>query len=183
MIVRSLLIETLMLTSLFACRPFGPVSFTTDPTLDRHTIYAPATGPDTPMPVMVWGNGACSDDGTSAKTFLSEVASHGFVAIASGKPGGNGGSTTAEWMTEAIEWVVSGANGMNVDTSRIMAAGFSCGGTEAYQMQDNDAVSSLGIFSSGLLGDFDFATKITKPIMYALGGPSDIAHGNVSFPC
>lgn len=132
------------------------------------------------MPVFVWGNGACSDDGTSAQNFLAQIASYGFVAISSGAPGGNGGSTTAEWMNEAVEWVVGGANGLNVDSSRIMAAGFSCGGTEAYQMQDSDAVSSIGIFSSGLLGDYEFASKITKPTMYALGGPNDIAYGNVS---
>lgn len=132
------------------------------------------------MPVFVWGNGACSDDGTSAQNFLAQIASYGFVAISSGTPGGNGGSTTAEWMNEAVEWVVGGANGLNVDSSRIMAAGFSCGGTEAYQMQDNAAVSSIGIFSSGLLSNYEFASKITKPTMYALGGPNDIAYGNVS---
>jgi hypothetical protein len=108
------------------------------------------------MPVLVWGNGACSDDGTSAQNFLAQVASHGFVAISSGAPGGSGGSTTVDWMTEAVEWV------------------------EAYQMQNNDAVSAIGIFNSGLLGDYEFASKLTKPIMYALGGPNDIAHGNVS---
>jgi hypothetical protein len=133
------------------------------------------------MPVLVWGNGACSDDGTSAQNMLAQVASHGFVAIASGPPGGAGGSTTAEWMTEAIEWVVSGANGLNVDSSRIMAAGYSCGGTEAYQMEGNEAVKALGIFNSGLLGGFELAGRLTKPTMYALGGPDDIAYGNVSF--
>jgi len=132
------------------------------------------------MPVLVWGNGACSDDGTSAQNFLAQVASHGFVAISSGTPGGSGGSTTVDWMTEAVEWVVGGANGLNVDSSRIMAAGYSCGGTEAYQMQNNDAVSAIGIFNSGLLGDYEFASQLTKPILYALGGPDDIAHGNVS---
>jgi hypothetical protein len=135
------------------------------------------------MPVLVWGNGACSDDGTSAQNFLAQVASYGFVAIASGSPGGNGGSTTVDWMTEAVAWVVGGANGLNVDTSRIMAAGYSCGGTEAYQMQNNDAVSSIGIFNSGLLSDYDFASQLTKPIIFALGGPSDIAHGNASHTC
>lgn len=133
------------------------------------------------MPVLVWGNGACSDDGTSAQNFLAQIASYGFVAISSGTPGGNGGSTTVEWMTEAVEWAVAGANGLNVDTSSIMAAGFSCGGTEAYEMQNNDAVSSIGIFNSGLLGDYEFASQISKPIMYALGGPDDIAYENVSF--
>ena len=134
------------------------------------------------MPVLVWGNGACSDDGTSAQNLLAQVASHGFVAIASGPPGGAGGSTTSEWMAEAIEWVVGGANGLNVDSEKIMAAGYSCGGTEAYEMQGNAAVKTLGIFNSGLLGGYELAGQLTKPVMYALGGPDDIAYENVSFP-
>jgi hypothetical protein len=132
------------------------------------------------MPVLVWGNGACSDDGTSAQNMLAQVASHGFVAIASGPPGGAGGSTTSEWMSEAIEWVVGGANGLNVDSSRIMAAGYSCGGTEAYEMEGNAAVKALGIFNSGLLGGYELAGQLTKPTLYALGGPDDIAYENVS---
>jgi dienelactone hydrolase len=87
-------------------------------------------------------------------------------------------------MTESVEWAVGGANGLyNVDTSNIMAAGYSCGGTEAYQMQDNSAVTLLGIFNSGLLDNYGYAESITKPIMYALGGPNDIAYQNVSDPC
>ena len=84
-------------------------------------------------------------------------------------------------MSEAIEWVVGGANGLNVDSSRIMAAGYSCGGTEAYEMEGNAAVKALGIFNSGLLGGYELAGQLTKPTLYALGGPDDIAYENVSF--
>lgn len=161
-------------------RPYGPVSFTTSDSLSRHTIYAPSAEPDSSMPVLVWGNGACSDDGTSAQNFLAQIASYGFVAIASGTPGGAGGSTTVEWMTEAVEWTVAGAGGLNVDSASIMAAGFSCGGTEAYEMEKNEAVSTIGILNSGLLGNYEFASQLTKPIMFALGGPEDIAYENVS---
>lgn len=132
------------------------------------------------MPVLVWGNGACSDDGTSAQNFLAHIASYGFVAIASGTPGGAGGSTTVEWMTEAVEWAAGGAGGLNVDSASIMAAGYSCGGTEAYEMEKNEAVSTIGILNSGLLGNYEFASQLTKPIMFALGGPEDIAYENVS---
>lgn len=131
------------------------------------------------MPVLVWGNGACSADGASAANFLGQVASYGFIAIAAGTPGASG-SSTVDWMTEAVEWVTSGANGLNVDSTKIMAAGYSCGGTEAYQMESSAAVSTIGIFNSGLLENYELAGQITKPIMYALGGPSDIAYENVS---
>jgi poly(3-hydroxybutyrate) depolymerase len=158
--------------------PYSPAGYITDASLPRHTIYRPETPPEEPMPVLVWGNGACSADGTGAQNFLGQVASHGFLAISAGTPGG-GGSSTVEWMTEAVEWAVNGANGLfNVDTTRIMAAGYSCGGTEAYEMQNNPAVSALGIFNSGLLSNYEFASQITKPILFALGGPDDIAYPN-----
>jgi hypothetical protein len=48
-------------------------------------------------------------------------------------------------------------------------------------MEGNEAVKALGIFNSGLLGGFELAGQLTKPTMYALGGPDDIAYGNVSF--
>ena len=48
-------------------------------------------------------------------------------------------------------------------------------------MEGNAAVKALGIFNSGLLGGYELAGRLTKPVMYALGGPDDIAYENVSF--
>jgi dienelactone hydrolase len=52
--------------------------------LRAHTIYRPERLPDTPMPVLIWGNGGCSDNGLSHSFFLREVASHGYFVIALG---------------------------------------------------------------------------------------------------
>lgn len=52
--------------------------------LRAHTIYRPERLPDTPMPVLIWGNGGCSDNGLSHSIFLREVASHGYYVIALG---------------------------------------------------------------------------------------------------
>lgn len=52
--------------------------------LRAHTIYRPAQMPDAPLPVLVWGNGGCSDNGLSHAIFLREVASHGYFVIALG---------------------------------------------------------------------------------------------------
>lgn len=52
--------------------------------LRSHTIYRPQQMPEAPLPVLVWGNGGCSDNGLSHAFFLREVASHGYYIIALG---------------------------------------------------------------------------------------------------
>jgi hypothetical protein len=52
--------------------------------LRSHTFYHPQQMPDTPIPVLIWGNGGCSDNGLSHSIFLREVASHGYYIIALG---------------------------------------------------------------------------------------------------
>jgi hypothetical protein len=67
-----------------------PAHLLTDPTLANHTIYAPKVPPpaNVKMPVLIWGNGGCTSSGTPYGAFLAEVASHGYLAIANGPPGG-----------------------------------------------------------------------------------------------
>jgi hypothetical protein len=61
-----------------------------DPTLAKHTVYRPndigAVG-SAKLPIMAWGNGACSANGNSFRLFLTEIASHGYLIIASGPIG------------------------------------------------------------------------------------------------
>ena len=61
-----------------------------DPTLAKHTVYRPndmkAVG-SAKLPIMAWGNGACSADGNSFRLFLTEIASHGYLIIANGPIG------------------------------------------------------------------------------------------------
>lgn len=54
--------------------------------LRTHTLYHPATMPTQPLPILLWGNGACADDGLGYAQFLREIASHGFFVIAIGYP-------------------------------------------------------------------------------------------------
>ncbi|KAK8020054.1 hypothetical protein PG990_005192 [Apiospora arundinis] len=77
------------------------------------------------MPVMIWGNGACS-----ANSRLHQ----GVIAIVSGTPN-NGGGTMAEQITKGTIWAISNAGKgtyAHMDTSRVSAAGMSCGSIEAY---------------------------------------------------
>jgi len=132
---------------------------------------------------MLWGNGGCSADSLSSGNFLLQVASSGVLVIASGTPKGTG-STTADLMTAAVDWIQAKAGTgsyANINASRIIAAGWSCGGVEAYTQVWNSRVESIGIWSSGLLTNYTMAAQIQKPVFYFLGGSSDIAYQNVRF--
>jgi len=52
----------------------------------NNTVYRPADMPETPLPLILWGNGACRDNGLNNGAFLREVASHGFIVVAAGYP-------------------------------------------------------------------------------------------------
>jgi len=58
-----------------------------DATLPDHTVYRPedlSALNGATLPLVVWGNGACANAGNSFSTFLTDVSSYGFVAIALG---------------------------------------------------------------------------------------------------
>ncbi|MET8258673.1 cellulose binding domain-containing protein [Micromonospora sp. NPDC005205] len=162
-----------------------PADYETSATLANHTIFRPQTLPSERLPIVVWGNGGCSANGLSQGNFLREIASHGFLAIANGAPNGSG-STNSQMLTQSIDWAVAensrqGSKYYNkIDTSKVAVAGFSCGGLEAYAVSNDPRVTTTGIFSSGLLNDADDyqLRRLTKPIAYFVGGPSDIAYPN-----
>src|SRR4051812_4695264 len=56
-----------------------------DPGLATHTIYRPkdlaALGVEK-LPIVAFGNGGCVNVGNRFRYFLTEIASHGFLAIA-----------------------------------------------------------------------------------------------------
>ena len=121
-------------------------------------------------------------DSLAVEPFLTQLASHGIMIIAGGTPKGKG-STTAAQMTAGIDWIVKKAGTgtyANFDASRIIAAGYSCGGVEAYAQTWDPRVQSIGIWNSGFLTNQTAAAAINKPVFYFLGGSSDIAYANVS---
>jgi hypothetical protein len=157
-------------------------AFWAEPSLAKHTFFGPINPPPgLKMPVMVWGNGACSANGTYFRRSLYEVASQGFVIIANGAPTGGGGQTTSAMQKQSLAWIEQNAGKgkwANLDGKRIAAAGQSCGGLETYDVATDPRVSVIGIFNSGEFGSSVKSTKVTKPIFYFLGGSSDIAYAN-----
>jgi hypothetical protein len=185
--------------------------------LPDHVIYRPADltklGKEK-LGVLAWGNGGCSADGAGGRFHLAEIASHGYLAIATGKilsgpgapphaqlpmpaPGGAipPPATKAASLTEAIDWTLkenarSGSPYFGrINPNWVAVSGWSCGGLQALQIAADPRVHAViihnsGIFSAGanpMVGmDITKAalTKLHTPVIYILGGPTDIAYAN-----
>lgn len=80
-----------------ATQPVGggphPAIMDSVPGLPQHTVYRPAdlspwgAASGRRLPVLAWANGACVNVGNRFRWFLSEIASHGYLVIASGPIG------------------------------------------------------------------------------------------------
>jgi hypothetical protein len=152
--------------------PYAAAVVEGDPGLPDHTIYRPKDlspfGKSNPMPVLAWGNGACSSSSRMHANFLAEVASHGFLVLALGpyvaesdaSPGGMGGmgGTKSAQMLEAIDWATaenkrSGSKFYGkLDPSKFAVAGMSCGGLQALEVAPDPRVKTLLVMNSGLFG-------------------------------
>jgi len=159
-------------------------TYSVDPSLKRHTIYAPKSPPSgIKLPLITWGNSACAGDGVGFANFLTEVASHGYVIIVSGQGSSFTPKSTNKDMADSIDWALKNpaAGKYSIDPNRIGTAGQSCGGIQALHVGAQDSrVKLITLFNSGSLNakDTAMAKKVAVPIGYFLGGPSDIAYNN-----
>lgn len=158
-----------------------PAVMEIDPALPDHVVYRPAdlsrVG-EGKLGVFVWGNGACADDGASARLHLSEIASHGYLVIAPGKwrngpnakegpapprgPGPDGAfasPTTAADLTEALDWALAedAREGSRyaglIDEGAVAAGGFSCGGLQALTIAGDPRIGTVVVQNSGIFGE------------------------------
>ena len=176
-----------------------------DPSLEAHTIFAPQDlspfGKKNPLPVLAWGNGACTNSPWEHYLFLNEIASHGFLVIATGhipmedKPYRGPMSTSAQQI-ESIDWAIAQNADKNspyygrIDVDHIAAAGMSCGGLQTLDNATDPRLTTIMICNSGLFINPGTAVpgmpmpakerlqEITVPVLYILGGPEDIAYDN-----
>ncbi|WP_114790765.1 hypothetical protein U0035_20300 [Niabella yanshanensis] len=172
--------------------------------LPTHTVFRPGNlndfGPQNRLPIIAWGNGACANSPWEHINFLSEIASHGFIAIAIGlmpKAGERGRSTSrSSQMTDAINWAIRQNSDMNspyynkLDTANIAVSGMSCGGLQALESAPDPRVTTVVVCNSGILGDTSNRlsgmpgltksqlVKLHTPTLYLLGGEKDIAYKN-----
>jgi hypothetical protein len=174
------------------------------PGLPGWTVYRPAnltSGIKGRLPVLVWSNGACTETNDGVFYFLEQVAAHGFVVVAFGKPdvhvGGNGKAEAAR-MKSAIDWATAspGHGGPayfnQLDASKIATAGFSCGGVDAeYAAVTDPRVKTSVIMCSGFYPDLQpgqscsmsgcnahsrgLLPNLYGPIIFIPGSPKDPA--------
>ena len=67
--------------------PFPAIAETREG-LPDHTVYRPLDWPQAELPLFVWGNGGCSNNGLAHAAYLRQIASQGYVIVALGVPGG-----------------------------------------------------------------------------------------------
>jgi hypothetical protein len=153
------------------------------------TIYRPADlGGAEKYPILVWGEGGCSQNGSSNQAAMGEIASWGYFVIADGTPGGTGactGGQSGAAFLDYITWAIA-ENGkscsayyQSLETTKIAADGFSCGGLMAENVSGDPRFAAIGITSSGLMSANDaLYDRIHTPFKIMNGGSSDVAYQN-----
>ena len=178
-----------------------------EPSLAEHTVLVPQDlskfNEQNPLPVLVWGNGACTNSPWEHYKFLNEIASHGFLVLATGfipmdEEGYRGPMSRTEQQIESMDWAEKqnadpkSPYYKKIDLKNIAVAGMSCGGLQTLFNCADPRIKTLMICNSGLfnqqnanqaVGGMPMPPKeklkeIHSSIMYLLGGETDIAYGN-----
>lgn len=150
-----------------------PATKLQDPTLPGFVVYRPAdlaTLGTVKLPIYIFGNGACSEDGASSRQHLLQIASYGYLVIAPGGiySGPGVAMTPASWaahrdkthyqqLGQAIDWAVAENRRPGsvlqgrIDTDHVAMSGYSCGGIQALKYAGDPRVSTFVIMNSGIL--------------------------------
>jgi len=153
------------------------------------TIYRPEDLKGTEKyPILVWGEGGCSQDGYSNQAAMGEIASWGYFIVADGTPGSANacaGGQDGKAFLDYITWAIAendkscSAYYQSLEPTKIAADGFSCGGLMSENASGDPRFSAIGITSSGLMGaNAALYAKIHTPFKIMNGGSSDIAYEN-----
>ncbi len=154
----------------------GPFRATmiSDPNLPTHTIYRPTQFPKGKLPIIAWGNGACANIGNRFRYYLTEIASHGYLILATGPKGspvvewkvningrigpppeGTPAPSEASQLIDAIDWAIA-ENGRKasryyhrLDPRQIAVMGQSCGGLQAISAGADPRVRTVMVMNSG----------------------------------
>lgn len=147
------------------------------------------------LPILIWGNGGCVDTSIGYERMLMEIASQGYVVIAIGEIQMLNGDrkevhTPSSNMVEALDWICSQGRDKKsdyydcVDTTKIAAAGHSCGGAQVLCNSSESRLSTYLILNAGM-GDMEMAGAnrnslkgLHGPILYLTGGEGDVAYKN-----
>lgn len=182
-----------------------PARMENDPSLPKYTIYRPIDLDSLgrkKLGLLIWGNGGCSDDGSSARLHLAEIASHGYLVIAPGTimSGPSAGpapppdrfmKTTADDLRFALNWALAendrkgSAYFRKIDPGFVAVAGHSCGGMQAILVAADPRIKAIVLHNSGVFPnmreragmaiDRTNLDALHTPILYIVGNQTDIA--------
>ncbi len=183
-----------------------PAIATAEATLPGMTLFRPRDlapfGGAQKLPVLLWGNGACANTTQEHKNFLNELASHGYLVLAIGRldqiehrDETSRLPTNAGQLLAALDWITAeNASATSryadrVDLGRVAAMGMSCGGLQAIEISGDPRIRTTVVCNSGVLPaptQMKLMPALTKddlrdfhaPVLYLMGGPSDIAYPN-----
>lgn len=183
-----------------------PAVVTESSDLAGMTIYRPKDlsqfGEVRKLPILLWGNGACANTTDEHKNFLNEIASHGYIILGIGplaeleqRSEASRERTQSSQLVSALDWVIAenhreGSELQNkIQTDKIAAMGMSCGGLQAIEISGDPRITTSVICNSGVLPgaspmpampavDKSILKKFHAPVIYIMGGPSDIAYKN-----
>ncbi len=149
------------------------------PDLRGYVVYHPAARTAAPLPIVIWGEGGCRDNGLSNSHFLREVASHGYLVVAvghprderaigpdaaprpaapatfTGPPPGQDETNLAQ-LIHGIDWAVAENDRPGspfrgrIATDRVAVMGHSCGGLQAIAASADPRVTTTMIWNSGV---------------------------------
>jgi predicted alpha/beta-hydrolase family hydrolase len=109
------------------------------------------------LPVLVWGNGGCAVNSARYSGFLSTIASHGFLVLATAEVDGKAKrQADANDLRSAIDWAESENKRQGsplkgkIDTAQIAVMGQSCGGILSVSLGADPRVDTIGVFNSGV---------------------------------
>jgi hypothetical protein len=165
-----------------------------DPGLPDWTIYRPEMLGEELHPVLAWGEGGCLQNGTLYGNWLLELASHGYIVVADGPPteagsdpigAGMRAGADGKVLVGAIEWLIKENDRpcsrfyKKVATTKLAVAGQSCGGLMAMYSAGDKRITTAVIGNSGLFAaDQATYSALHSPIVFLIGGSSDIAYQN-----
>jgi dienelactone hydrolase len=150
---------------------------------------------------MVWANGGCASDSSPYAAFLTTIASHGFLVLATTPvngardpfPTGDSGPTGYDRYTSpfraALDWAESETARDSsplkgkVATDRMAAMGLSCGGGLAVMVGADPRIDTVGVISSAAWGSIHLdgdprnvhIDQLHGPVLLINGGESDVA--------
>lgn len=141
----------------------GPYKVVSEPAFGSpgHVVFRPADLGAFPakdsLPVMVWGNGGCAINSTRYAGFLTTIASHGFLVLATAAlEGAPRRQATADDLRAALDWADAENTRAGsplegkIATDRTAVMGQSCGGFLSIVVGGDPRVDTIGVFNAGV---------------------------------